>query len=98
MDTRTDHDLLIRLDTNVQNLTREVAGLRDNTIARMTSLETYKLDKTVFDSYKEENEKAVSALIKTTEAQGQKLDRQSIYIYIGMGIIMTLQFVAMMLK
>lgn len=46
-----DHDLLIRLDTNMSNLTDEVRLLRDGSAKRLTDVENGKLDKTSFESF-----------------------------------------------
>lgn len=95
---QNDHDLLIRVDTNLQNLTLEVKSLRDNTLSRIASVEAIKLDKIVFESHKEETDKAVKSLQERQEDLQKKQDKQSTYIYIGIGIIITLQFVATLVR
>lgn len=89
-----DHDLLIRLDENMRNLASEVKMIRDGTFARITDVEKNKLDVSQFASYKEENEKSIKALFGITEKQSDKIAKQSYFVYIGIGIVITLQFIA----
>ncbi len=98
MEQKSDHDLLIRLDENVRNLRTEVGGLRENVVGRVNTVELLKVDKTTFEDYKAENDKALDEVKKMAKETSEKQDRQSMYIYIGIGIILTLQFVAMILS
>jgi hypothetical protein len=44
-----DHDLLVRLDEKVENLTKTVTSLVDGTAKRIQDLETGKVDQKAFD-------------------------------------------------
>lgn len=47
-----DHDLLIRLDTKVDLIGREMGQARSESTGRMSRLEAEKLDITIFNSFK----------------------------------------------
>lgn len=51
-----DHDLLIRLDTKVDNLTNEIVMMRDNTTRRVEQLDHDKVDVTDFLEFKKHME------------------------------------------
>lgn len=51
MDPRNDHDILIRVETNLSNLTDEVRLMRDGSAKRLSDVETGKLDKAAFDDF-----------------------------------------------
>lgn len=92
-----DHDLLIRLDTKVENLTKAIEELNKNTIARLAAVEDGKADK-------EELTQAVydlKALIKeekvareTADADFEKRTRAvERFVYISMGVAIIVQLV-----
>ena len=86
---KTDHDILIRLDQKVQDgflsLNTEMKLLRDGTHQRISAIEIGKLDTTVFDTYRINTDKQISALFKS-DATLKKL------VYTGVGILVTIQF------
>lgn len=90
-----DHDLLIRLDENMRSLTGEVKLLRDGTISRINDIERGKLSTDEFRGYKEDVDKSIKALWSVSGEQGRKIDRQSYFVYIGIGIVITLQFIGL---
>ena len=87
---KTDHDILIRLDQKVQDgfltLNSEMKMLRDGTHQKITDLEVGKLERSVFISYKTDTDKLIDALFKSDD----KLKR---LVYIGVGVLATIQFV-----
>lgn len=91
-----DHDLLIRLDENVRGLTAEMKLLRDGTFARIHDIEANKLDVDAFEAFKTENTKAITALFAITEKLEKKSDKQSYLLYTGVGIVVTLQFISLL--
>ena len=98
MNMQNDHDLLIRLDANVTNLTIEVKALRDNTIARINSIENMKLDRDIFEEYRLEIEKIMTEIKKKLDETTKKSERLSAYVYIGIGIILTVQTLISLFK
>ena len=91
-----DHDLLIRLDENVRSLTGEMKLLRDGTFSRIDNIEKNKLDVDAFDVFKIENAKAIAALFAITDKLEKKSDKQSYILYTGVGIVITLQFIGVL--
>ncbi len=86
-----DHDLLIRLDQKIENMTDEIILLRDGSNKRLAVVEENKLDKKTFDDYRSSNDGNIKALFKSDENIKRIL-------YIGMGIVITLQFIALLVK
>ena len=88
----TDHDLLIRLDTKVDNITTELVMMRDSTTARVTELNANKLDVAAFklfvSRYEEESKKTDG---RDIDYEG-RLRRLEMRVWIAVGIIMTIQF------
>lgn len=91
-----DHDLLIRLDENIRGMAAEIKLLRDGTFDRIGQLEKNKLDADAFNSFKTENDKAISALFEKANEQSKKSDKQSYILYTGVGIVVTLQFIGLL--
>lgn len=91
-----DHDLLIRLDENVRGITAEIKLLRDGTFDRINILEKGKLEIQSFTDFKVENDKAIKALFGITDGLAKKQDKQAYFIYIGIGIVITLQFIGVL--
>lgn len=90
-----DHDILIRLDQKVQDgfmaVNTEIKLLRDGTHQKILDLETNKLEKTVFSTYKTDTDKMIAALFKSDG----ELKRN---VYIGMGIVLAIEFIALLVK
>lgn len=82
-----DHDLIIRLDTKMDNLTTEVILLRDNSAKRLEVVEKNKLDKEDFMVFQ-------TVVTRGMEASNRKIDvvTRNMYILIGIGI--AFQFIA----
>lgn len=104
-----DHDLLIRVDTRLETLIKEVQLMRDGTKEQIRNLEVNKLDINTFSTYISSKEKSDSearrdweeANKKITESIGlheQKLAEHTRLIYIGFGIVITIQFVVLIFK
>ena len=47
-----DHDLIIRLDTKMDLLTKTVGQLKDDTVGRIVRIESDKLDRADFEDFK----------------------------------------------
>lgn len=77
-----DHDLLLtlkaELGTKLDRVIVDVKELKDNVAARVTDLEQEKVSKDEFDDFK-------------TDA-GESIDSLKKLVYIGLGIVVTLQF------
>jgi hypothetical protein len=72
MNNASDHDLLIRLDQKVENVTDEIRLLRDGSAKRLDEVERGKLDKTAFDDF-----------LKTQFMDHEKRIRKAERYYIG---------------
>ncbi len=119
MDTQLptrDHDLLIRLDQRVENLTTEIRSMRDDAVQRLAKVEALMVERKEFEEYKrtfalemttafqtrkdssDEYRKNTDASLKIAfdVARENKKDITSLQrlIYIGLGAIATLQFLA----
>ena len=101
----TDHDLLIRLDTRMGGLETEMRLMRDNTVSDIKELKSDKLDRNEFSDYKIQNELTRREKIRDFEREFElaniemkriekKTDFTLKVIYIGLGIVGTLQIVA----
>ncbi len=73
-----DHDLLIKVDTKLDNLTKEMAMMRDDNSRRLDRVEQNKVEKSDFEAFKKEMETNVSSITRN--------------VYIGMGIVAALSF------
>lgn len=80
---QSDHDLLIKLDTNQANLIDEVRLLRDGSAKRLADVEQGKLDKKVFDDFFE----------KEFGDHETRLRRVERYLWMGLGILGFVDFV-----
>ena len=87
MPNSQDHDLLIRLDTNMMNLTDEVRLLRDGSAKRLTDVENGKLDKTSFDSF-------ISTAFGDHEKRIRKVEK---YYFSALAIVGFLNFILLMI-
>lgn len=103
---KNDHDLLIRVDTKLGTLIQEVQLLRDDTTRRLGNVELNKLDKTEFNDFKVtiqndlnkadlnfskellERDKRHDEIFKSQEVRISRIERN---MYIGIGILMSLQ-------
>jgi len=93
-----DHDLLIRLDENVRNLTLEVKKLGDDSIKKLNTLEASKLDRSDFDTFKLGLEKELARI----ESERKSADRDNEvrmramekFMYIAIGVVTILDLVA----
>lgn len=106
MEDKNDHDLLIRVDTKLGTLIQEVQLLRDDSTRRLSSVEQNKLDKSEFNEFKlsifaEVNKSDLNFNKELLErdkrhdevfkSQDQRITRIERNMYIGIGILMSLQ-------
>lgn len=93
----TDHDLLIRLDTRMQNITDEMRLLRDGTTGDIKDLKEKKLDRRDFEEYKRDHENESEKIIKGFEEHFEKSDAKTDRLVVQMaaigGALLILQFV-----
>lgn len=104
----TDHDLLIRVDTKLGTLIQEVQLMRDTTNQRLTNVENNKVDVSEFHEFKAEIVAQVLKLdtdfkktllerdkinMDANKELSDKIDKLKTILYIGVGIVATLQFV-----
>jgi len=109
----TDHDLLIRVDTKVQTLIDEMKQMRDVTNNRLLAVEQGKVDNNDFHEFKSEINQRINTMdleIKKTllerdksnslafKAVSDQIDNLKKIVYVGIGIVLCLQFVIMFLK
>lgn len=87
MNEKTDHDILIRVETKVEGLTDEVRLMRDGVKEQITSLQSTKVDKTTFD-----------ILAETVDKHDKLLVKYGWLIAVGVGIILTMQFVTIIVS
>lgn len=105
---QNDHDLLIRVDTKLGTLIEEVQLMRDNTNQRLSSVEQNKVEKTEYNDFKVLIQNEINKIdltfnkmlmersqhneetFKSHDSRISKIERN---MYIGIGILMVLQFV-----
>jgi hypothetical protein len=94
-----DHDLLIRLDENMRNLTHEVKKLGDDTIQRINIIEKDKVDVSDFEDFKKNLAKeiatAISAGDKTHDAMSKSIGDIKIDLEIRMRAVERFMYIAM---
>lgn len=92
-----DHDLLIRLDENVRNLTHEVKKLGDDTIQRINTIEKGKLDVTDFETFKANLAKEMAKASLDGTNRNDDLEKRmraaERFIYIAMGVIIIVDII-----
>lgn len=86
-----DHDILIRVETKLESLTDEVRLMRDGTKEQITTLFATKLDKKTYEAESKNTSDAI-------EKHDRQIGRLTWLVYIGVGIILTLQFVALIVN
>lgn len=93
----TDHDLLIRLDTRMSNLTDEMRLLRDGTTGDIKDLKENKLDRREFEEYKRERDNDRKEEARVKDEHFDKLDKKTDRIVVQMaaigGALVVLEFV-----
>lgn len=90
----TDHDLLIRLDTKVDNITTEMVMMRDNVTIRISELNSNKLDISIFKQFLERYERESRDTGNKDGDYEARLRRIEVRMYIGMGVLLALQFLS----
>lgn len=93
----SDHDILIRLDTKVDNLTTELVMLRDNTTARVNELHTTKLDANSFKDFLAVYERELKEVVIKNNDFEDRLRRIEMRMWIAIGILMAMQILAPLL-
>lgn len=58
----SDHDLLIRLDTKLEGVSKQIQSVRDDTIDRIADLQRDKLESKEFEKYCETTEKELTRI------------------------------------
>ena len=81
MEPRTDHDILIRVEGKVENLTDEMRLLRDGTKDNIKELQDKKVDKETFKT-----------LVELVTNQGRQIETLKRLVYIGVGGVIVIQF------
>lgn len=81
-----DHDLLIRLDTQMKILMGSIKDLNDNTIVRINELYKIKMSKDDFHSF----EKAIENLHSDMEKRIRSVER---FTWIAIGVITIVQMI-----
>lgn len=81
---KSDHDILIRVETKLEGLTEEVRRSNDGLKDQISELKVTKVDKDAFDD-----------LAATVEKHDKLLGRYGWLIAVGVGIILTLQFITL---
>lgn len=82
MEQKTDHDILIRVETKLEGLTDEVRKSNDGLKDQIMELKNSKVDTKVF-----------SDLSSIVEKHDKMITRYGWLVAIGVGIVLTLQFV-----
>lgn len=99
----SDHDLLIRLDTRLENLECEMRAMRDGTRDDIKTLQLSKLESKDFDSYKSDHAREYAERLRNTDerhknqmewqdTQQNKVDGLQRFMYLAMGALTILQF------
>ena len=84
-----DHDLLIRLDENVRNLTSEIKKLGDDTIKRIGDLEDSRVKHVDMDKALTEASNALRTEMKASaDAQQKDIDRLGKIVYGACGLVL----------
>lgn len=86
MENKTDHDILIRVESKVESLTDEVRLMRDGTKEDISKLYNQKVEVTVFNEFKND-------VINQNRENDSRFQKNERLIYIGFGIVITLEFV-----
>lgn len=84
--TQNDHDLLIRIDTRLQDLVRDNNEFR----ASLSKLDAKKLDKDEASGKIDAHKKEVGEQLRDHERRMRRLER---YIYIASGVLLFLEFI-----
>lgn len=99
-----DHDLLIRLDTKVENLTKAIEDLNKNTLGRIKEVEDNKADRDELHAAVEEfrtsikEEKEARAACDTDIEKRMRSVERFVYISMGVGLIAQLVILPIILK
>jgi N12 class adenine-specific DNA methylase len=80
-----DHDLLIQIATKMDRAISDIKDLKDNTTARVTSLEEEKVNERDFKEYRDANDTRMDALSK-------KLDKVYSWVLLGLGGLGVIEF------
>lgn len=70
-----DHDLLIRVDENVKNLTLEIKALKDDTVGRLSDVEASKLDRNDFEDFKRSLADQMAKELATLNAEDDRIEK-----------------------
>lgn len=63
-----DHDLLVRLETKMEGVSKDIKEIKDNSAERLNRLEDGKVDKSEFKTYCEDHMKAMNTLVESVKA------------------------------
>ncbi len=91
MNNSNDHDLLIRVDTQLINLTQEVRLMREGANERLNKVEINKLDKANFDEFKMEQ-------LEKDQDHEKRMRRIERTTYIGIGVLGCIEFIISIVK
>jgi hypothetical protein len=86
--TQTDHDLLIELRTEMQNIRNDIKELKDGTTSRIKNVEDGKVDKKDFDILSAKvNTDLEDRTRKLEESKGNYFTAMLIYTAVGVTMI-----------
>lgn len=84
--TLCDHDLLIVIKTQLDQVKTDIKEIKDNTAVRIAALENEKVEKEIFDRHAKENH----ASIQDHEKRIKRLERYGAF---AAGILVILQII-----
>ena len=91
---RQDRDLLIRLNTRVEDLITSLEK-KDNILAQdIGGLKEGKLDKSIYAAHCKEDEKEFESLWKKSDEHGGDVKALYKYLWLGMGALAVIQFIS----
>lgn len=90
-DYKADHELLIRIDEKVQQLTLDIKELKDSFADRVLALEMNKLDKADAERYRMGVAEKFKEYDDRFKRNDDNLKRNDRLIFIGVGLLMAIE-------
>ena len=94
-----DHDLLVELRTELKGLKADVRDIKDGTKAQIANLEKCKVDveHSYPTVYKPEVDRQFETITNRLNAQSARIDGLAKLVYIGLGIVLVLNVMALII-
>lgn len=102
MQSQSDHDLLLIVNTQLSSLITDVKHIRDNTVSKIELMEKTKIDEAKVLAMKVEHDKVHAKLEADTALVHadieKRMRRNERLLYTGMGGLAVLQFIVLYFK